>query len=62
MYDLKKLLSKYRECQDCKHKFILTNMVLRFELNNLSSPIYCPVCESNNTSIIPKEEFLNEHI
>jgi Zn finger protein HypA/HybF involved in hydrogenase expression len=53
----KNVLSKYRECQDCKYKFILTNLVLRFELNNMKSPIYCPLCDSENTSIIPKEDF-----
>ena len=57
MYKEDSLLSKYRECQECKYKFILRPITLRFEVKNLSAPIYCPICNSPNTSIIPMEDF-----
>lgn len=50
-------LSKYRECQDCKKQFILTNLVLKYETKNISAKIYCPYCQSFNVAIIPKEDF-----
>lgn len=53
-----KLLSKYRECQNCKHKFILPISALITESKRYNFFIYCPRCQSSDIALISKETYL----
>lgn len=55
--EVTKLLSKYRECQYCKHKFMLSMTVLIHESRNKHHPIFCPNCNSNNVAIINRNQY-----
>jgi hypothetical protein len=42
-----KQLSRFRECQNCKHKFIVPPVTLLYE-SKYGNPIFCPSCNSDN--------------
>jgi Zn finger protein HypA/HybF involved in hydrogenase expression len=55
--------SKYRECQNCKFKFKLSNLVLHLKRNYGKCPpvtealnITCPRCLSHNIAQISKKQ------
>jgi len=44
-------LSRFRECQNCKHKFIVPPVTLLYERIH-NNPIFCPRCNSDNIAQI----------
>lgn len=47
-------LPKYRQCQDCMHKFIIPKSTLKYESHNDNVIILCPKCSSENIAIVKK--------
>jgi Zn finger protein HypA/HybF involved in hydrogenase expression len=58
---INKLLSKYRECRYCKHKFMLSMTVLTHESRNNNYMIFCPNCNSNNIAIINRNQYYKNY-
>ena len=51
----KKHFSKYRECQECKKKFVLPVTTLTVESQNKYFEVFCIRCGSTNTAQISKK-------
>ena len=49
-------VTKYRQCDDCKRKFILPEAT-RKAYEKMDIKIDCPECKSNYGHMITKEEF-----
>lgn len=48
-----KQLSRFRECQHCKHRFIVPPVILVYEVRH-GNPIFCPRCNSSNIAQVDK--------
>jgi transcriptional regulator NrdR family protein len=46
------MMSRYRQCQECKYRFKISALVETYENKNPFLPIYCPRCESNNIAVV----------
>lgn len=53
--DKPKLLSKYRECQECKHKFVVPPTAIVVESKFPNYKIYCPRCDNLNIAVITEK-------
>lgn len=61
--DIKKI-SKYMQCQECKHVFILPKATYEAMTNpksKLSNPILCVRCESQNVAHIDKKTYKSNY-
>jgi len=54
---INQLLSKYRECQNCKHKFILSMSTLICESRHKELTLFCPSCNKTNIAQISREQY-----
>ena len=50
-------MNKYYRCYDCFFNFKLPKSTLIFIKRGLKFPIYCPICNKNNTHTIDKKQY-----
>lgn len=53
----KPILSRYRQCQECRYPFILPMSTRNLEQKRIGLTIFCPFCQSTNIALIDKKTY-----